>query len=113
MTGSCGEFGTTAGGTAFPHPGRPSLVECWAGARAVRRAPLGKETLDMVRPRGVSGLFRSGAPLTVQLRLAAHQGRLLWWSPQTFALLEPPGNSSAQGGSRLLRWMDRWWGLLH
>ena len=49
------------------------------------------------------------APLTLQLLLAAQQARLAWWSPQIFALLELPTNHSAQGGSRWLRWLNRWW----
>src|SRR3712207_7104973 len=35
-----------------------------------------------------------------------------WWSPDTFAMLEPPGHHPAEGGSRWLRWLDRWWDLL-
>jgi hypothetical protein len=78
----------------------------------VRRAPHERQAVDTMRPRGVSGVFRSRAPLALQLRLAAQQDRLLWWSPQLFALLEPPGNQPARGGSRWVRWLDRWWDLL-
>jgi hypothetical protein len=106
------EVRTTVGAMASQGTHQPSFAECRKSARVVREAPLGKEALDTVRPRGVSGLFRSRAPLAFQLRLAARQDRLLWWSPQIFALLEPPGNDPARGGSRWLRWLDRWWDLL-
>ncbi len=100
------------GATASQGPREPSFADCRNTAGVVRSAPLGKEALNTVRPRGVSGLFRSRAPLAFQLRLAAQQGRLLWWSPRAFALLDPPGNHPAQGGSYWLRRLDRWWDLL-
>jgi hypothetical protein len=39
------------------------------------RRSLGRKLVRAVRPRGVSGLFLARAPLTLQLRLAAQQGR--------------------------------------
>jgi hypothetical protein len=89
--------------------GQPTFADCRNAARAVHEADVEKEALNSVRPRGVSGLFRARAPVALQLRLAAQQGRLLWWSAQTFALLEPPSNNPARGGSPWLRWLDRWW----
>jgi hypothetical protein len=97
------------GAVASQAPRQPTFAECRISARHVRKALLGKEALKNMRPRGVSGLYSSRAPLTLQLLLAAQQARLAWWSPQIFALLELPTNHSAQGGSRWLRWLNRWW----
>ncbi len=93
-----------------------SRVPSWAdrreAVRIVRGSSSRREALDTVRPRGVSGIFRSRLPLASQLRLAAQQDRLLWWSPGFFAILAPPAGEPARGGSRWLRLLDRWWDLL-
>ncbi len=65
-----------------------------------------------MRPRGVSGVFRARAWLTLQLYRAGREGRLAWASPQAFALLEAPADEAVAGGSRWLRALDRWWDVL-
>lgn len=95
---------------ASPHP--PSRAETRAAARLVRTSALRRLVLDTVRPRGVSGVFRTHLPLALQLRLAAQQNRLLWWSPELFAVLAPPAAHPQHTGSWWLRWLDRWWDLV-
>jgi hypothetical protein len=109
MTASRNGSRTMVGEVALQAPRQPTFAECRISARHVRKASLGKEALKNMRPRGVSGLYSSRAPLTLQLLLAAQQARLPWWSPQIFSLLELPTNHSAQGGSRWLRWLNRCW----
>ena len=55
--------------------GQLTFGDCRNAARVVHKAEFGKEARKSVRPRGVSGLFLARAPLTLQLRLAAQQGR--------------------------------------
>ena len=98
------------GGTAGSRV--PSRADRREAARIVRGSSSRRDALDTVRPRGVSGVFRSRLPLAAQLRLAAQQDRLLWWSPGFFAILPPPAGEPPQGGSRWLRLLDRWWDLL-
>ena len=89
----------------------PSRAECRQAARAVRRSELGRQALNQVRPRGVPGILRSHAPLPLLLRLAAQQGRLVWLSSASFALLQPP-LAFRGGGTRLLRFLDDGWEVL-
>ncbi|MFC6568185.1 hypothetical protein [Actinoplanes utahensis] len=103
---------TTAADVHEPNPHPPSRGELRTAARAVRRSELHRAVLNEVRPRGVSGVFRTRSPLALQLRLAAQQNRLLWWSPEFFAVLAPPAAQPQRLGSRWLRWLDRWWDLV-
>lgn len=100
-------------------PGRsalPSYAECREAARSIRRAEFGRDTVNTVRPRGVTGLFRSRAPLPILLYVASREGRLVWRSADSLALLQPPGDlpRAAPGGVRLwlLRQVNRRWEML-
>lgn len=99
-------------GYAFEFRQRLSNREARTAARAVRQASRGREALNAARPRGATGLFRARAPVAIQLRLAAQQGRLAWASTEAFAVLESPGHYPAKGGGRWLRFLDRGWDVL-
>ena len=82
-------------------------------AAAVRRAECGRAVIDTLRPRGVSGLIRSRAPLPLLLYVAARDGRLVWRDADAFAVLEPPRDSRLSGRpGGLLRHVDRRWDLV-
>ncbi|MGH3569244.1 MAG: prolyl aminopeptidase [Pseudonocardia sp.] len=71
----------------------------------------------MIRPRGVSRLWRSRVPLPVLLFLAAQNGHLLCGSAGDCAVLEPPtgrppGHGPARAGVRWLRRIDPYWDVL-
>ncbi|GHJ06179.1 hypothetical protein TPA0907_05460 [Micromonospora humidisoli] len=88
-----------------------------AAARAVRRAEHGRQAYRTVRPEGTMGWFRGRGPLGVMLVVAAHEGRLVWRGPDSFALLKPPMTMDEPypaGGLRLLllRIVDRRWETL-
>jgi hypothetical protein len=85
--------------------------ELQQAADAVRHSPLRRQALDTLRPRGVAGFLRSHAPLRLLLQLAAREGRLVWRSPRSFAVLEAPLGESSQPirGVRTLRHLDRYW----
>ncbi len=68
----------------------------------------------MVRPRGPIGLFRSRGPLSLLFYVAARDGLLVWRSPGSLAVLQPPGDRglpAATAGLRpvLLRRLVRSW----
>ncbi|MFC5637599.1 hypothetical protein [Streptomyces bullii] len=103
-------------GDASDH-GRPSLAQCRAAARLVRRSPQGKAVAALVRGKGISGLARSRGPLALVLYCAALEGRLVWQDLHGFALLEPPLLAprrpwGAGLGPALLRLLDRRWETL-
>ncbi|WP_432832427.1 hypothetical protein [Dactylosporangium sp. CA-092794] len=76
---------------------RPAPRDCLAAARSVRAAELRRPAVDTIRPRGPVGIYRSAAPLTVLLLIAAAEGRLVWRGPDSFAVLQRP---FGRGGSR-------------
>ena len=94
----------------------PRWSECREAARAVRRSPLPfrREAVGTARPRGVAGILRSHAPLSLLLLLASREGRLVWRSAGCFAVLERPlaENVPAVAGARALRLLDRYWDLV-
>ncbi|MEU8609264.1 hypothetical protein AB0C29_14795, partial [Actinoplanes sp. NPDC048791] len=81
-------------------------------------AELGREAIRVARPRSVLGIVRSRGPLSVVLRVADAENRLVRLGPESFALLERPQfmrlPPAARGGFglRLLRLIDRRWDLL-
>jgi hypothetical protein len=75
MRTSRDECRTVVGAMAPEDLGQLTFGDCRNAARVVHKAEFGKEARKSVRPRGVSGLFLARAPLTLQLRLAAQQGR--------------------------------------
>lgn len=94
----------------------PSLTECRRAAGRLRETPEGRRARDSIRPRGVAGLFRDRAPLTLLLYLAALERRLVWQDVTGFALLEPPlarpeiWRRTRVDRLGVLRWLDRHWG---
>jgi nucleoside phosphorylase len=91
--------------------------DCRAAARAVHSAECSHEVLEVVRPRSMFGLVRSRAPISIGLLVAAAEGRLIWRSPQSFALLERPAAISYRRPAHgplltLLRAVDRRWDWL-
>ncbi|MFE0149038.1 hypothetical protein ACFWY5_17955 [Nonomuraea sp. NPDC059007] len=82
-------------------------------AVAVRRSELGRQAAAGLRPRGIYGMLRERAPLSLILYAAALDGRLVWRGPEAFALLEPPYGSRTRGRpAGLSRMADRYWELL-
>ncbi|MEV4179181.1 hypothetical protein [Nonomuraea sp. NPDC049709] len=83
-------------------------------ARAVRRAERRRDVADVVRPKGIFGVLRSRAPVAVILYVAARDGRLVWRSPEVFAVLESPHGSRFTGrpGMSLLRLLDKHWDVV-
>jgi hypothetical protein len=82
-------------------------------AHAVRSAQESRQAIATARPRGVA-VLRSRAPLALLIRLAALEGRLVWRSPDAFAVLEAPtrGNlpePSGPPGTGMLRFLNRHW----
>lgn len=75
-------------------------------ARSVRAAEFGPGTVRFLRPRTL-GLFRTRAPVPLQLYRAAREDRLIWFSPRSFAVLSRPGD-----GGGALRWIDHEWSLV-
>lgn len=93
---------------------RPSLRDCRAASRSVRAARYGRTAVDLLRARSGLGPFWGKGPLSLLLFVAGHEGTLVWRNPDSFALLQPPGNrASAEltGGwsVRLLRGLVRYW----
>ena len=92
-----------------------SLADCRASARAIRAAEHGREAIRVARPRSVLGIVRSRGPLSVMLRVADAEGRVVRSGPDSLALLERPQFvrlPEAPRGLRLLRLIDRRWDLL-
>lgn len=90
-----------------------SFRACRQAACAVRAAQESRQAIATVRPRGVA-FARSRAPLALQIRLAALEGRLVWQSADAFAVLESPtgGAPLKPAGAGTLRFLDRYWDLL-
>src|SRR5436305_10607230 len=94
----------------------PSLGQLFQAARNVRMATHGHRAVNTVRPRGSYGVLRSRAPLAVVLYAAAREGRLVWRTVDSFALLDPPRAwrkhmGRAGIGFRLLGFIERQWEL--
>ncbi|MGW0810770.1 5'-methylthioadenosine/S-adenosylhomocysteine nucleosidase family protein [Nonomuraea sp. NPDC002799] len=92
-------------------------ISFWAAreaATAVRRAERCRDVADVIRPRGIFGVLRSRAPVAIILYVAARDGRLVWQSPEAFAVLESPHNSrlADRPGIPLLRLLDKRWDLV-
>lgn len=90
-----------------------------AAVREVLAADGGQQARKALRPRGITGLFRSRLPLRWALHLADREGRLLWRSPQCFCLLEPPppaedeaAPTGKDASTRVLRLLDRYWDVV-
>jgi nucleoside phosphorylase len=66
-----------------------TYAECRAAARAVRQTRDGRRATRVIRPFGPC-LHHARPPLPVLLYLASREGRLVWESPQAFAVIEPP-----------------------
>jgi len=94
-----------------------SFARCRALAGEIRRSANWPTVRNTIRPRGVLRLWRSRAPLTVLLFLAAQNGHLLCGSASDCAVLEPPtGRPFEHGPARVsVRWLrriDRYWDVL-
>jgi hypothetical protein len=93
----------------------PSPRQVRAAARQVGRADHGRESRAALRPRGITGVFRSRLPVAWALDLAHREGRLVWLGPETFCIVRPPplaAEVAPAGGARrerLLRLLDRSW----
>jgi nucleoside phosphorylase len=85
--------------------------ECWAAARGLRAAEHAADVIEHLRPH-TQGFFRTRAPLGLQLHRAAREGRLIWYGPGSFAVLQAPADRPIEGAGRMLRWIDRQWALL-
>jgi hypothetical protein len=62
-------------------------------------------------------MTRARLPMTLVILLAARENRLLWESPDAFAIVEPPGShrrapDGAPRAARMLRILDHCWPLL-
>ncbi|MFI5889196.1 hypothetical protein ACIA5D_03645 [Actinoplanes sp. NPDC051513] len=90
---------------------RPAMRDCRAAARSVRAAEVGAETIRFLRPRTL-GLFRTRAPVSLQLYRAAGEGRLIWQGPRSFAMLSRPADRAPSDRGRALRWIDQQWSLV-
>ncbi|MFC7245227.1 hypothetical protein ACFQO7_22350 [Catellatospora aurea] len=94
-----------------------TFAACRRAARAVRAAECGAEATAHLRPRSAVGLARGRGPMSVLLYNAAREGRLVWQSPASFAVLElpaarrPPHLPLGLRG-RLLRLIDRRWDVV-
>lgn len=79
----------------------------------LRRAERGREVLRTIRPRGVFGLIRERAPLSIILYAASREGRFVWQGPDAFALLEPPRGERVTGRpGGVLRLVGKRWDLM-
>jgi len=97
--------------------GEVSFETCRRAARAARTAEHGRDAIDTIRPRGISWLFRSRPPLSVLLYLSGLEHRLVWRSPEAFAVLEPPTHTRTKLAERSRRavylgFLDRNWDQL-
>ncbi|MEU5907875.1 5'-methylthioadenosine/S-adenosylhomocysteine nucleosidase [Micromonospora sp. NPDC047467] len=94
------------------HGSPPSYRECRAAARSIRAAEFGRDAMDLVRPRGVLGVYRSKAPLSMLLYVAGHERLLVWRAPDSLALLQPPADRAVghlAGRVRLARGLVQHW----
>lgn len=66
---------------------------------------------DVLRPRGVPGLWRSRAPVWLQLMIADRDGRLIR-GDDAVAMREPPLESARLLGPTWLRGIDQLWDVL-
>lgn len=101
-------------GTSTKQAHIPSLGQLFQATRNVRAATHGRRAVNTVRPRGPYGILRSRAPLTVVLYAAAREGRLVWRTVESFAVLDPPQAWRKHMGragirSRLLGLIERQW----
>jgi nucleoside phosphorylase len=79
----------------------------------LRRAERGREVVRTIRPRGIFGLIRERAPLSIILYAASREGRLVWQGSDAFALLEPPRGERVTGRpGGLLRLVGKRWDLM-
>ncbi|WP_158840921.1 hypothetical protein [Saccharothrix deserti] len=89
----------------------PTFGELRRAARSVKRAELGGAVLRALRPRKLNVVFRSRAPLALQLKLAHLDGRLIWRSEDTFVLVKPPiaAKVKRSAQARVIHVLDNWW----
>ncbi|MGP4018808.1 5'-methylthioadenosine/S-adenosylhomocysteine nucleosidase family protein [Saccharopolyspora sp. 5N708] len=98
-------------------PEGPSFGELLYAARAVRQAEHGRQSINTIRPREATGLYRSRPPLPLLLYLARREGRLVWRSTDAFAVVDPPSRSQLRrpGGRQGTVWtklLNGYWDLL-
>ncbi|HEX6684226.1 MAG TPA: hypothetical protein VF062_15590 [Candidatus Limnocylindrales bacterium] len=91
--------------------GAPVMRDCREAVRSVLAAEFGAGTIRFLRPRTL-GLFRTRAPVALQLYRAAKEGRLIWLGPRSFAMLSRPADRAPGGGARAMRWIDHQWSLV-
>lgn len=93
-----------------------SFAAARRAAAEVHAAKLGRQAVGTVRPRGVLGVIRSRAPLSLLLYVAARDGLVVEQDGGGFAVLQPPlvdGPTRSGGyGRRMLRALDRHWDLI-
>lgn len=77
---------------------------------STRAADLAGEVIPLVRPRFIAGLSRQRPSLSVQLRVARRNGRLVLGASDAYCLLDPPAGTPAESG-RLITWIDENWPL--
>ncbi len=77
----------------------------------MRAAESAAEVIGLLRPR-THGIFRTRAPITLQICRAAREGRLIWHGTDAFAVLRAPADRGVAGTGRVLRWVDRQWTLV-
>jgi hypothetical protein len=70
-----------------------SFAQARQAAADVRAAPLGSRAVATMRPRGVVGLVRSRAPLSVLLFVAARDGLVTEQDNGGYAVLQRPSAS--------------------
>lgn len=67
-----------------------SYQACRAAVRSALSAELGSSAIAAARSGSVYGAVRGRGPAAVMMFVAEREGRLVWQSPDGFAILEPP-----------------------
>jgi hypothetical protein len=88
-----------------------SRAESRAIVARLRSSGTWRQVRDVLRPRGISGLWRSRAPLWLQLMIADRDGRLLR-DGDAVAVREPPLESARLLRPTWLHWVDQLWDVL-
>ncbi len=96
---------------------RPNWQQCRTAAASIRRTEFAHEAGALLRPRSVLGVVRSRGPLSLVLYVAGGDGLLVWRSPESLTVLQPPGDQRRRPmatGWRawLLRLAARQWDLV-